>query len=48
MMAGKAGFGAALDVTSMAMGKVTVPLVTAVTNWSVMVLEAFLQSAWLR
>jgi hypothetical protein len=48
LMAGPAGFGAARDVTSMAMGKVTVPLVTAVTNWSAMVPEEYLRSPWLR
>jgi hypothetical protein len=43
MMAGEAGFGPARDVTSMAVVRVPVPLVTAVINWSAMVLEVYLQ-----
>ena len=44
LMPGAAGFGPEQDV----MVRVTVSLVTAVTNWSAMVLEGYLPSPWLR
>jgi hypothetical protein len=48
LMAGEAGFGPARDVISTALVRVTVSLVTAITNWSAMVPGAFLRSPWLR
>jgi hypothetical protein len=48
LMAGEAGFGPERDVTSIVVVRVTVPLVTAVTNWSAMVPVANLQPPWLR
>jgi len=47
-MVGSAGFGLARGVDSMEMVKVTVSLVTAVINCSVMEPVAYLQPPWLR
>jgi len=48
LMAGEADFGPVLDVPSMVVVRVPVPLVTAVINWSAMVPVAYLRSPWLR
>ena len=48
LMAGEAGFGPERGVTSMEVVRDTVPLVTAVTNWSAMEPEVYLRSPWLR
>ena len=48
MMAGSGGFGPARDAILMEMVRVTVRLVTAVTNWSAMGPEVYHRSPWLR
>jgi hypothetical protein len=48
LMAAPAGFGPTRGVTSMETVRVTVSLVTAVTNCSAMEPVAYLQSHWLR
>jgi len=48
LMTGAAGFGPARGAILIQMERVTVSLVTAVTNCSAMVPEAYLQSPWLR
>jgi hypothetical protein len=48
LITGAAGFGPARGAILIEMDRVTVSLVTAVTNCSAMEPEAYLQSPWLR